>query len=110
MTPGAAFITARCRPTKSPRKRKPLTQAELRKLFARIKKRVVAGGKPFGVFAIKVGGGRQFKLLSVSSEEYKAQLRLDEAFKHCLAIAYDGRANLGDVWEDLCAFDQVPAA
>ncbi|MDR3382292.1 hypothetical protein [Cupriavidus basilensis] len=87
-----------------------MTQAELHQLFARIKKRVMAGGKPFGVFAIKVAGGRQFKLLSVSSKEYKAQLRVDEALKHCVAVAYDGRANLGDVWEDLCTFDQVPAA
>lgn len=87
------------------RPRKPLTRRELDNVFPRIKKRILQGGEPFGVFAMKQGGGRVFKLFGHSSPEFAIQLRVNEARQHLVAI-YDGKANLGDVWDDLTSFDQ----
>ena len=87
------------------RRRKPLTKSELDKLFARVRKRILKGGEPFGVFAMKHGRGRQFKLISIRHADYAAQMRVDRAQQHYIAT-YDGRADLGHVWEDLCGFDQ----
>lgn len=90
------------------RQRKPLTARELKSVFARVKKRILKGGEPFGVFAIKHGGGRVFQLLGVSAPQYQVQLRVNQARQHLVAV-YDSTANLGDVWDDLTAFDQPPA-
>ncbi|WP_156526611.1 hypothetical protein [Cupriavidus gilardii] len=87
------------------RSRKPLTKRELVLLFGRIKKRILRGGEPFGVFAIKSGRGRVFRLISVNHADYAAQLRVDKAQQHWIAT-YDGSADLGDVWDDLCSFDR----
>ncbi|MGO4154361.1 hypothetical protein [Cupriavidus sp. YAF13] len=90
------------------RQRKPLTTRELNTAFDKIKKRILRGGEPFGVFAMRDGRGRTFRLIGSSSPEYAVQLRVDRARQHMIAT-YDGNADLGHVWEDLCAFDQVPA-
>ena len=95
----------RVAPRHALRRRKPLTKRELGKLFARVRKRILKGGEPFGVFAMKHGRGRQFKLISIRHADYVAQMRVDRAQQHYIAT-YDGRADLGHVWEDLCAFDQ----
>lgn len=89
------------------RRRKPLTKRELLSVFGRIRKRILRGGEPFGVFAIKHGRGRVFRLISVSDDNYKAQLRVNQALQHMVAT-YDGSADLADVWEDLCTFDKPP--
>lgn len=90
------------------RPRQPLTARELKSVFARVKKRLLAGGEPFGVFAVKCGRGRVFQLLGVSSSQYTRELRVNQARHHLVAV-YDGAANLGDVWDDLTSFDQPPA-
>lgn len=87
------------------RPRKPLTRRELEDVYARIEKRILKGGDPFGVFALKDGRGRAFKLISVKHADYAKQLRRDKAQQHMIAT-YDARACLADVWADLCAFDQ----
>ncbi len=111
LMPGApsAAPAGRVRPKLILRPRKPLTKRELKSVFARVKKRILKGGDAFGVFAIKHGRGRVFRLISVKHADYVAQLRADKALQHMVAT-YDGSADLGHVWEDLCAFDQVPAA
>lgn len=81
------------------RPRKPLTNRELQTVFDRVKKRILQGGEPFGVFAMKQGTGRVFKLLGHSSPEFAVQLRVDQARQHLVSI-YDAQANLGDVWDD----------
>ncbi|QBY56138.1 hypothetical protein [Cupriavidus oxalaticus] len=87
------------------RPRRPLTERELDKVFPRIKKRILKGGEPFGVFAMKRGHGRTFVLLGKSSPEFSVQLRVNEARQHLVAI-YDGTTNLGYVWDDLTSFDR----
>ncbi|KWR80336.1 MULTISPECIES: hypothetical protein [Cupriavidus] len=111
LLPGAALAVpvGRVRQKLVLRPRKPLTQRELKSVFDRVKKRVLKGGEPFGVFAIKHGHGRVFRLISVKDANFTAQLRVDKALQHMVGT-YDGGANLGDVWEDLCAFDRSPAA
>jgi hypothetical protein len=101
--PAAVPAQSRRRPILRPRK--PLTSRELDAVFGRIKKRILKGGEPFGVFAMKQGGGRVFKLFGHSSPEFAIQLRVNEARQHLVAI-YDGNANLGDVWDDLTSFDR----
>ncbi|MGO4326678.1 hypothetical protein AB4Z48_17770 [Cupriavidus sp. 2TAF22] len=91
------------------RKRKPLTRRELLSVFARIRKRILKGGEPFGVFAIKHGRGRVFRLISIRHADYEAQLRVDKAMQHWVAT-YDGSADLALVWDDLCDFDKPLAA
>lgn len=110
LMPGApsAAPMSRVRPKFIPRSRKPLTKRELLSLFDRIQARILTGGEPFGVFAIKHGGGRIFKLISVRHHDYTAQLRVNKALQHMIAT-YDGGADLAGVWEDLCAFDQESA-
>lgn len=100
-----AAPAGRVRPKLVLRPRKPLTKRELASVFARVKKRILAGGEPFGLFAIKHGRGRVFRLISVKHADYTAQLRVDKAQQHMIAT-YDGSADLGDVWDDLCSFDQ----
>lgn len=111
LLPGAAIAVSvgRVRPKLVLRPRKPLTKRELKSVFDRVKKRVLKGGEPFGLFAIKHGQGRVFRLISVRDDNYAAQLRVDKALQHMVGT-YDGSANLGDVWEDLCAFDRTPSA
>lgn len=104
LLPAASVSPAR-RPLALMRPRKPLTKRERDSLFARIKKRILKGGEPFGVFALKRGRGRVFGLISVSHANYAAQLRVDKAQQHWIAT-YDGSADLGDVWDDLCSFDR----
>lgn len=87
------------------RPRKPLTQRELALLFARVKARVLKGGEPFGVFAIKRGRGRVFRLISVNHADFTAQMRVDRALRHWIAT-YDGTADLAHVWDDLSSFDR----
>lgn len=109
LLPGAPITApvARVRPKLVLRPRKPLTRRELAAVFARVKKRILAGGEPFGVFAIKHGRGRVFRLISVKHADFAAQLRVEKAQQHMIAT-YDGGADLGDVWDDLCSFDQGP--
>lgn len=113
LSPGAPIAAPRQRASVKAllRPRKPLTARELKSVFARIKKRILAGGEPFGVFAMKKGRGRVFTLIGRNSSEYDVQLRVDRARQHMVAT-YDGSADLLHVWEDLCAFDQPakPAA
>lgn len=111
MTAGAEAVaaSARRRAKHAARPRRPLSARELKAVFARIKKRILKGGVAFGVFAMKHGTGRQFKLLSITDPNYQAQLRVDKALEHCVAT-YDASADLGDVWDDLYAFDRSPAA
>ncbi|MFS8973877.1 hypothetical protein PO002_05085 [Cupriavidus necator] len=111
LLPGAqiAAPAGRARSKLVLRPRKPLTMRELKSVFARVKKRILKGGDAFGVFAIKHGRGRVFRLISVKHADYVAQLRAEKALQHMVAT-YDGSADLGHVWEDLCAFDQVPSA
>lgn len=87
------------------RPRKPLTQRELNLLFTRVKGRVLKGGEPFGVFAIKRGRGRVFRLISVKHADFTAQMRVDRALRHWIGT-YDGTADLGHVWDDLSSFDR----
>lgn len=103
LMPGAQSVApvGRVRPKHILRPRKPLTKRELLSLFDRIRARILKGGEPFGVFAIKQGGGRVFRLLSITDPNYVAQLRVNKALQHMIAT-YDGRADLGGVWEDLC--------
>ncbi|CAG9184213.1 hypothetical protein CURE108131_25050 [Cupriavidus respiraculi] len=110
LLPGAAIAApvGRVRVKALLRPRKPLTGRELTSLFGRIQQRILKGGEPFGVFVIKHGRGRVFRLLSVRDPNYKVQLRVDRAQQHMIAT-YDGNADLGDVWDDLCSFDQVRA-
>lgn len=94
------------------RTEKPLSQRELASLYDRVEKRLLGGGEPFGVFAMRRGRrGRVFLLISVTHSNFAKQLRVHEARRHLVGV-YDGRASLVGVWEDLCAFDRpadVPA-
>ncbi|MNS26109.1 hypothetical protein D3C72_580230 [compost metagenome] len=87
------------------RPRKPLTRRELEIAWPRIKARVLAGGMPFGVFVIKRGKSRVVRLISTNHHDYAAQMRVDKALHHWIGT-YDGRADLGDLWEDLANFDK----
>ncbi|AEI76535.1 hypothetical protein CNE_1c11800 [Cupriavidus necator N-1] len=111
LLPGTRSVApvGRVRPKLILRRRKPLTARELKSVFDRVKKRVLKGGEPFGLFAIKHGQGRVFRLISVKDANYTAQLRVDKALQHMVGT-YDGSANLGHVWDDLCAFDRTPPA
>lgn len=102
--PRAAPV-ARVRPKHVLRPKKPFTRRELESAFARIKARILKGTEPFGVFVMKHGRGRVVQLLGRSSPEFNVQLRVDRARHHLVAV-YDGSADLGDVWEDLTAFDR----
>ncbi|SCU73538.1 conserved hypothetical protein [Cupriavidus necator] len=110
LLPGTRSVApaGRIRPKLILRPRKPLTKRELASVFARVKKRILRGGEPFGLFAIKHGQGRVFRLISVKHDDYAAQLRADKALQHMVAT-YDGSADLGDVWDDLTSFDQRAA-
>lgn len=110
LMPGASAAPAgRIRPKLVLRPRKPLTQRELKSVFDRVKKRVLKGGEPFGVFAIKHGEGRVFRLLSIRDPNFEAQFRVNKALQHMVGI-YDGGAELGDVYDDLYHFDRLSAA
>lgn len=108
LLPGAAITEPvdRVRPKPILRPRKPLTQRELRLVFARVKRRILKGGDAFGLFAIKRGHGREFRLISVKHDDYQAQLRVNRALQHMVGT-YDGSADLAHVWDDLVDFDRV---
>ncbi|MFS8930966.1 hypothetical protein [Cupriavidus taiwanensis] len=109
--PGApsAAPAGRVRPKLILRPRKPLTKRELASVFGRVKKRILKGGEPFGIFAIKHGQGRVFRLISIRDSNFEAQFRVNKALQHMVGI-YDGGADLGDVYDDLCHFDRLPVA
>lgn len=87
------------------RKHRKLTKAELAKVYAKVQHRILKeGGKgPFGVFAVRRGGGRVFKLISTTSSDYDVQVKLHSVLHHMIGT-YDGSAELMSVWEDLLEF------
>lgn len=87
------------------RPRKPLSQRELNSLYARITKRIGRGGGAFGVFVLKDGRKRVFKLISTKHADYARQLGREKVQQHMIAT-YDVRVSFADVWADLCAFDR----
>jgi hypothetical protein len=89
------------------RPRKPLTKRELLAGFAAIEKRLLGGGDPFSAFVMRRYGRRLVVLLGASSTEYAVEHRRAPALQHLIGT-YDGNADLGAVWDDLCEFDRDP--
>lgn len=92
-----------------PPRHRPLSAAEQDDLYDRITKRIGRGGPPFGVFVLKQGRGRIFKLLSNKHHDYAKQLGREEYQRHMIST-YDARVSFADVWADLCAFGRSAAA